>query len=353
MPQTTVTSFAIRNRRIRKVILKNTESRKQTIVEPEQIVSASGAWANKIASMAGINIPMIFSKGSLIVAQNRLTERVVNRLRKPANGDILVAGGTVSIVGTTSVRAQSPDRIHPGIREVDEIIREGSAMAPSLDTVRYIRAYCGVRPLIRTEEEENDRDVSRGFALLDHSGDGIENFVTVTGGKLTTYRLMAEKTADLVCTRLGEKIPCPTQTTPLHETIGAKWTKPGAAPRMWIQKNDPEDLLICECEMVPKSTIHAVMSSIKTGSGASTLNAIGLRSRIGKGPCQGTFCSLRLAALLYDRDKFSDSSGLSDIRAFLRERWRGQRPLLWGTALAQSELQEALHCGLLGLEMDI
>ena len=63
-------------------------------------------------------------------------------------------------------------------------------------------------------------------------------------------------------------------------------------------------------------------------------------------------CSLRLAAFLYDRDKFTDNRGLSEIKACLHERWRGQRPLLWGTALVQSELQEALHCGLLGLELD-
>jgi len=48
---------------------------------------------------------MVFSKGTLIITQNRITDRVINRLRKPDSGDILVPGGTVSILGTTSVRS--------------------------------------------------------------------------------------------------------------------------------------------------------------------------------------------------------------------------------------------------------
>jgi glycerol-3-phosphate dehydrogenase len=225
-------------------------------------------------------------------------------------------------------------------------------MIPVLDSIRYIRAYCGVRPRISSQKEKDDRNVTRGFALLDHSEEGLENFATITGGKLTTYRLMAEKTADLVCKRLGKNNPCSTRITPLPETMSARWTEPGSAPKMWIGRNDPEDLLVCECEMVPRSTVDTIMSSMHTCSGSNNLTAIGLRSRIGKGPCQGAFCSLRLTAFLYDRDKFTGNSGLSEIKAFLSERWRGQRPLLWGTALVQSELQEAIHCGLLGLELD-
>jgi glycerol-3-phosphate dehydrogenase len=40
------------------------------------------------------------------------------------------------------------------------------------------------------------------------------------------------------------------------------------------------------------------------------------------------------------------------LRAFLRERWRGQQPLLWDMPLAQAELMEAMHCGLFGLELE-
>ena len=44
--------------------------------------------------------------------------------------------------------------------------------------------------------------------------------------------------------------------------------------------------------------------------------------------------------------------GLVDLRAFLRGRWKGIRPVLWAAALAQEELQEALHCGFFSLELE-
>jgi len=193
--------------------------------------------------------------------------------------------------------------------------------------------------------------VSRGFALLDHSQEGLENFATITGGKLTTYRLMAEKTADLVCRRMGISAPCMTRTTPLPSASAAKWTKPGFSPKLWFKQHDPDDFLICECEMVPASVVDNIVTSIHAQRGRPDLKAIGLRSRIGKGACQGTMCGLRLASYLYDRGELNSDKGLITIREFLNERWRGVRPLLWDMPLIQAELQEALYCGLFGLEL--
>ena len=305
-----------------------------------------------MAALAGINFTLLYSKGSLLVTQSRLATRVINRLRKATDGDIVVPGGTVSILGTTSVRVKTPDVIYPEIEEIDFIIDEGSAMMPVLETTRYVRAYCGVRPLISTEDNGDDRTVSRGFSLMDHSEKGVNNFFTITGGKLTTYRLMAEKTADRVCDRLGINRPCATHMEPLPATLDAKWTEPGLAPRTWVRTGDPGDQLLCECEMVPQSAVSEIIASIRRQDGFPSLTAIGLRSRVGKGPCQGTFCSQRVAAYLHDRGEYQNGQGLTNLREFLKERWRGQHPLLWDTALIQSELLEAMHCGLFGLELD-
>ena len=50
-------------------------------------------------------------------------------------------------------------------------------------------------------------------------------------------------------------------------------------------------------------------------------------------------------------NKFAADEGLEDLKTFLQNRWKGQRPVLWGTQLQQAELEEALHCGLFGLEL--
>ena len=104
--------------------------------------------------------------------------------------------------------------------------------------------------------------------------------------------------------------------------------------------------------MVPKSVVDHLIASIREQGGTPDFESLGLRSRIGKGACQGTFCSIRLAAYLYDIGLLSADQGHGTLRAFLNERWRGVRPLLQDTALIHAELLEAIHCGLFGLELN-
>jgi glycerol-3-phosphate dehydrogenase len=349
---TKVISFEKCDHKIRAVRLVDTNTDEPLCIEPEIVVNASGSWCGEVAAMAGAAIGMVYSKGSLLVTQNRLSDMVINRLRKAADGDIVVPGGTVSILGTTSQRVDSSDRIQPEIHEIDFIIDECAAMLPVLSNTRYIRAYCGVRPLISSTDTVDDRKVSRGFVLIDHRREGIANFISITGGKLTTFRLMAEKTADLVCRKLGTCQPCRTRVEPLPDSVQARWTEPGLAPNHWLRNKKPDDTLLCECEMVSKSIIDRIVTDMHSPKSVPILESIGLRSRVGKGPCQGTFCSQRVAAHLYDRSHISGIRGKVELRSFLQERWRGLRPLLWDVSLVQAELMEAMHCGLLGLELD-
>jgi len=353
-----LTGFEMSGARIVRARFQDELTGLERTIEADLVVNASGAWAGVVARLAGAHIEMCYSKGSMLVTQSRISSQVINRLRPPTDGDILVPGGTVSILGTTSERVETPDVIYPEVHEVDAIIDQGAAMLPALATTRYIRAYCGVRPLLGDGElqaaAKDDRSVSRRFALIDHAADHepIENFITITGGKLTTFRLMAEKTANLVCAKLGVSASCRTHLEPLPDTTDARWTEPGLAPNTWLRAKRPDDLLLCECEMVPQSVIEEIAATMKAQNGRPGLKAIGLRSRVGKGPCQGAFCSQRLAGYLYDRGHLDNSEGLRDLRSFLQERWRGQQPLLWDLSLAQAELLEAMHCGLFCLELD-
>jgi len=348
---TKVVGFKKNNKKIQTTRLENILTGEEFFITAEHIVNASGAWAGIIAGLAGAKINILYSQGTLLITHNRITNRVINRLRPSASADILVPGGTVSILGTTSVRIDDLDNIHPTVEEVDSMVDEGAAMIPVLESTRYVRAYAGVRPLVGSQSTGDDRSVSRSFALIDHTEDGLENFTTITGGKLTTYRLMAEKTADQVCSRLGVSSPCLTRNDPLPSTQPAKWTEPGLAPKLWLKDHDPEDLLLCECEMVPKSAVDAIINSIHKQKGKPDLNAIGQRSRIGKGACQGTLCGARITTYMYDRDGLHPDQCLKGLREFLSKRWKGQHPILWDRQLIQTELLEALHCGVFGLEL--
>jgi glycerol-3-phosphate dehydrogenase len=342
--------FTIQNHGIIGARILNTKTRETFFIKADAYVSATGAWAGHMATLAGIRIPMVYSKGSLLVTGRRMAARVINRLRKTSDGDILVPGGVVSIIGTTSVRADSPDGIFPSVDEVDLIINQGKQMVPALGNRRYIRAYCGVRPLVKSHGDD-DRNLSRGFSLLDHANDGVDNLITITSGKLTTFRLMAEKTSDMVCEKLGISAVCRTRDLPLPVTAGGEWTEPGVSLRQGFQLSDPDDTMLCECEMVPASAIDSIVSSIRKNRGKPDLLSIALRSRLGKGPCQGSACSVRVLSHLYNKGDMKGSEGIDGLRRFLNERWKGEHALLWGTSLAQSSLKEMIHCGLFGLEL--
>ena len=86
--------------------------------------------------------------------------------------------------------------------EVQLLISEGEKLAPCLGETRILRAYAGVRPLVSADNDPSGRSISRGIVLFDHEKrDGIGGFITITGGKLMTYRLMAEMATDLVVLR--------------------------------------------------------------------------------------------------------------------------------------------------------
>lgn len=186
----------------------------------DYVINATGPWAHKVACMAQIEVPMVLSAGTMIVLDSRPFKRVINRCRKPADGDIIVPVGSTIVLGTTSVEVPDPDHYTTQEWEIDTILDECIEMAPVIETMRIQRTYAGIRPLYEPPAgdgaEEDGREVSRAFYVLDHEQlDGVGNFVTITGGKLTTCRLMAEKTVDLVAARLGVTTPCRTHLEPL------------------------------------------------------------------------------------------------------------------------------------------
>jgi glycerol-3-phosphate dehydrogenase len=346
-----VVGFEREGSRIRAVRVRLRTGGEELRIEAAQVVNAAGAWAREVALLAGTAIEMTYSKGTLLVTHGRLAGRVVNRLRPPADADIVMPGGTVSIVGTTSTPVERLNGIYPTTAEADLIVDEAARMLPALATTRFIRAYAGVRPLVGGAGAADGRAVSRGYALIDHQAQGLDNLATITGGKLTTCRLMAERAADLVCRRLGVTRPCITATTPLPAAPDCEWTEPGRAPRAWMHSRAQEDALLCECELVPASAVDAICAALRAAGDTPTLRDIGLRSRVGKGACQGAFCAVRTAAHLYQRGDFQARRGIAELLDFLGERWRGQHAVLWGEQLAQAELMEALHCGLFGEEL--
>jgi glycerol-3-phosphate dehydrogenase len=344
-----VQGFKIERGRVALVELKNLRTGGEFAIEADQVINAAGAWVGEVAALAGLNINIVFSKGTLLVAGHRITGRCIMRLRKPADADALVPGGTVSLIGPTSVRLDNLDNIRPTVDEVDTIIEGSVPMVPELGSVRYIRAFSGVRPLIAGQNVNDDRNASRGFDLICHESQGVTNLTTVAGGKLSIYRIMAEKLCDLICPKLGVSAPCRTRTEPLPDSENNRWTEPGASPKAWIERSQPNDHILCECELVSKSVLEEVLAALN-GADQMNLTAIGLRSRIGKGPCQGITCGARVSNYLIENHGMGHAQAITGLRNFLNGRWKGERTVAWASQQVQAELKEAIYCGFLELQ---
>ena len=194
-------------------------------VEPDLVVNAAGAWAGQVADLAGLDVEMAPSRGVMVSMDYAGLGPVLNRCRDPADGDIVVPHDHEAVVGTTSVSVDDPDDYETADWEVEKSIEECATMLPPIADADVVREWWGVRPLYAPDEAVEDRrGISRGFFVLDHADDGVANVVSVVGGKLTTYRQMAEATTDRVCEKLGVDEPCTTATERL----------PGA--------DDPEEL---------------------------------------------------------------------------------------------------------------
>ncbi|MFC7141908.1 FAD-dependent oxidoreductase [Halosimplex aquaticum] len=185
-------------------------------VRPEIVVNATGAWAGELAAMAGATVEMRPTRGLMISVDHAGLETVLNRSREPGDGDIIVPHEREAVLGTTSVTVDDPDEFERADWERERVREECAAMYPAVADAARVREWWGVRPLYEPDEaERGGRGISRGFFLLDHAEEGVENFLSVVGGKLTTYRLMAEAAADAVCDRLGIDEPCRTAETEL------------------------------------------------------------------------------------------------------------------------------------------
>jgi len=311
------------------------------------LASAAGYWAGRVAALAGVGLEMSPGWGTMVVMNQRLASRVVNRCRPPGDGDIVVPVGLVSILGTTDTTVDT-DHYEITREEVRGIVAETVAMMPGVAERRVLRVFAGARPLYDPGHDSSaSRFLSRSHTVLDHAGDGVENFVSIVGGKLTTYRLMAEHTADVVCRKLGVSAVCRTAVEPLpearsaphHYHVGQRLTD-----REECSGGADADL-VCECELVGRDMVHAFVAE----HGRTPIDDVLRGTRLGMGPCQGAFCSLRAAGIM-ERLAPAVGSPLEPLREFLDERMKGSRPILWRDQARQFRLNEIIYREVLDLD---
>ena len=420
------------NRAVSAATVLDTVSGQELRIDADLVINAAGAWSGRVAGLAGVEVKMILGKGVMLATNARLTNTVVNRCKMPGDGDILVPIHTVSVIGTTDVQVADPENLSIEQWEVDLMLTEGDKLVPGLSRSRILRAWAGVRPLYQETQPAREpapdagdprskglpaqdsphfsRDATRALALLNHwRRDGLRGFITITGGKWTTFRLMAESAVDAACGQLGVSRPCRTAHTPVpgveqgHYWLGHRLNE--------VEEENLQSELICECELVTRSMLEGAAQRNPT----VTLDDLRRDVRLGMGPCQGGFCTYRAVGILHSlragkalpaaaewnvahmqspalhhRDDAGPSdagppdAGPSDsgpapasgpspadasrrrsaavdprasvsqpnllLRDFLQERWKGVAPILWGQQLRQERLDELIYLSILNAD---
>lgn len=327
--------------------LRNELTGEDVGVEAEFTVNASGAWAGRIAALAGCEgVRVVPGKGIMIAMNHRLVNTVVNRCEMPGDGDILVPIRTVSVIGTTDEAAADPDELEVTQAEVDQMLDDGEKLVPGFRSARALRVWAGARPLFSDEKADvaDTRDISRSHTLLDHRArDGVSRFLTITGGKLTTFRLMAEETVDALCSQLElADRPCRTRTQRLPDSEEGSHYQLGAR-LVARERTLLDDQLICECELIPRRRLEEAMRR----RGTTNLDDIRRSLRLGMGPCQGGFCIYRATGILHGVGRLDGAAANAALRGFLEERWKGVWPILYGDQLRQARLDDWIFQGVL------
>jgi glycerol-3-phosphate dehydrogenase len=211
--------------------VRDRESGAELEVRAENVVNATGVWADRLRPGElhdEAEVPVIRpSRGTHIIVPGA-TLPLVAGVIAPAGG-----GRTIfvlpwlgqTLVGTTDNDYEGDlERVRPAPEDVAYLLDAvntffATALAPS----DIAGAYAGVRPLISTGDPRKSVDISRKAELYETSS----GMVTITGGKLTTWRRMAKMTVDRIVEREGRDAPCQTHQVPLGMAV-----EPADLPRV-------------------------------------------------------------------------------------------------------------------------
>jgi glycerol-3-phosphate dehydrogenase len=343
-----VMNLMLKAGQIESIHLQDLQSHKKVSISADFIVNAAGPWSEMIAQMANIHLPIFLSKGTMLAIASRLINSVINRCKIPGDGDIIVPVGTVCVLGTTDTPVNHPEDVQVLPWEIDLLLSEAELLIPGIQQHRSLRVWAGIRPLYEADSQEpgSKRVITREHIIVDHrDADGVDNFVSVFGGKLTTYRLMAEEAVSLIANRLGNTVPCSTTSSALPSPETDKYFSLSARLSNIAEEASPiKEMIICECELV---TDKQLKRALKTEP-SPTLDDIRRDLRLGMGPCQAAYCGLRAAGIA----SLLEKSPPGFLNNFIKERWKGIHSLTWGTSIQQMEFMRRIYSELLHLSRD-
>ena len=313
-------------------------------IEADFVVNAAGAWADRIAALAGIELPLRRTRNRLLVLDGQLVSTVVTG-RTDSGARLTVApyqGNTV--VGPVPTGGEDP---------VGSLLSAAGELVPAVADARILRSYSGVWTQHASKSGSPD---GTGVTLVDHGKyDDKWGMTSVVGGTLTTHRLIAEKVVDRVCTEFGIDRECLTDELPLPGSSDAETdvpdgsglvAPPGPAAGSDSDADGPNPVL-CESRSVTRDDVRAVLQETEE---ETDLSNVRVRTGATMGACQGGRCAHRIAAELHSvQSPETVEEALTDL---LDRRWRGRREVLRDAPLADAMCDYELHARVFGRDGD-
>ena len=210
--------------RIRAAVVRDALTGETATIRAQVVVNATGPWSDQLRRLDDPLAPAILrlTKGAHVtVARRRLANEHAVTLFSPIDGRVMfvLPWGDLSYIGTTDTDADaSPDALRVTPADVTYLLRSANAAFPDahLAPNDVVSAWVGLRPLLR-EDHASPSQVSREHKVFESE----HGLISIAGGKLTTYRVMARDVVDRVAARLhaldGRPLPprAPTDQLPL------------------------------------------------------------------------------------------------------------------------------------------
>lgn len=210
----------------RGVSVHDSESGRQFQIMAANVVNATGVWADELRPAE------LHDEADLpVIRPSRGTHITISHEHLPLKAGAIVPAGqgrTIfalpwlgrTLIGTTDNDYQGPlTHVAPSPQDIDYLLSAvNEFFAKDLSGAHITGAYAGVRPLISSQDPKKSVDISRKAELYETSS----GMITITGGKLTTWRRMAKMTVDRLVEREARDAPCRTHEIPLGQAISAE-----------------------------------------------------------------------------------------------------------------------------------
>jgi len=209
LTHTRVTNLAVADGKVSGVEVEGGHSR---FAEAAVIINAAGPWIDLVLERVAVRSPKLIggTKGSHIIVPT-FPRAPANAIYLEARSDgrplFIIPWNKLYLIGTTDVRFEGdPDEVRCEPWEIDYLLSETNLALPAAHLTRdnIVDTYSGVRPLPVTHDKD-EQSITRRHFIRQHPE--LPNLLSIVGGKLTTYRSLAEECVDLIFQKLGKDSP--------------------------------------------------------------------------------------------------------------------------------------------------